>query len=625
MSIEALKASAQLLSKIEDADKNDLQFTQEFLEKAENNVYISTEIYIQLRMKLSKYTGSLVALGAVLPAVNDLRAQAKEADDSLRKNGSIQLEKGRLVLKTFHPQNFAIAKSVPGAFWNEVQKHWEFPVGRFLLLSKIFPDFDFDPIAIEGSGRPRLKVKEQAIRQVANQLTSAEIDLALSSIDLDAPLKNGWNLHSHQKEGIEWLIRRPKSILADKMGLGKTLTALMAAKAWHIAIGLKVVIICPASVKDNWKREANAIAGVPLEGIYSWAKLPEAINDDFILLADEAHYAQAGAKSKRGKQFLKLSRSPHCRAIIPITGTPMKNGRPINQLPLLQAIGHEVASNAKLYEIRYCNAGPTAFCAWDTSGASNLDELAKRTSDSILRRKKDCLKLPSKTRINVAVEPSSKAKKVFDDRLTELRRCYEERLESGEIQYGGEALVELGHYRLANSLLKAEQAIDIARASLEDGEPIVVFTDFVESAETIHAALGGELLTGKVPVTLRQGLVDNFQSGKSNVFVSTIKAGGVGITLTKASTVLLVDRPWTPGDTEQAEDRCDRIGQTKPVFAFWLQYGEIDVKVDAILAKKQERINLMLDGKRKTLRGVDTSPQGVAQNILEKLLRKAKS
>ncbi len=124
-----------------------------------------------------------------------------------------------------------------------------------------------------------------------------------------------------------------------------------------------------------------------------------------------------------------------------------------------------------------------------------------------------------------------------------------------------------------------------------------------------------ELLTGETKVEVRQDIVDRFQAGESKVFVGTIKAGGVGLTLTAASNVILVDRAWTPGDVEQAEDRCHRMGQQSAVFATWLQLGAIDEAIDNLILQKSERIELVLKGKRKTLRGI-----GSAKDLAKELL-----
>mgnify|MGYP006209664491 FL=1 len=90
----------------------------------------------------------------------------------------------------------------------------------------------------------------------------------------------------------------------------------------------------------------------------------------------------------------------------------------------------------------------------------------------------------------------------------------------------------------------------------------------------------------------------------------------MGLTLTAANQVILVDRPWTPGDADQAEDRCYRIGQNNTVNAYWIQLGAIDEAIDTLLAEKRDRIELVLKGKRKTLRGL-SKPSELAKELLE--------
>jgi superfamily II DNA/RNA helicase len=132
----------------------------------------------------------------------------------------------------------------------------------------------------------------------------------------------------------------------------------------------------------------------------------------------------------------------------------------------------------------------------------------------------------------------------------------------------------------------------------------VFFTAFRETAARIHrgmTAMGSFMLTGETPQEERTQGVALFQAGKFRSFVTTFGAGGVGITLTKAQTVILVDRPWTPGDTTQAEDRIHRIGQRSAVLAIWVQWDETDQAVDAILDDKHERIELVMSGRKVVL------------------------
>lgn len=371
------------------------------------------------------------------------------------------------------------------------------------------------------------------------------------------------------------------------------------------------------------------------------------------VLVSNCHYAQ-NAKSARGKNFLALATSENCKAVIAATGTPMKNGRPVNLWPLLRAVGADFAMDKKGYERRYCAAGPTRFSQWDTSGAAHLDELHVKCKPFMLRRlKKDCLDLPGKVRTMRAAELSGEAQGIYDAAFSAMREDYLNRLKIAEenkkvitarylaaeidadeykelldkeLSSEGEQLVMLTHLRRAMSIAKVETALEVAGDVLEEGRSVVIFTDFVESAQQIAQALKGygvELLTGDVTgkdaeagVSKRQAMVDRFQAGKSRIFVSTIKAGGVGITLTAASDVILVDRPWTPGDAEQAEDRCNRIGQSVMVNCQWIQAGDIDVKVDEILIQKQERIDAVMEGTRKTMRATGGSITGKAIGML---------
>ena len=135
---------------------------------------------------------------------------------------------------------------------------------------------------------------------------------------------------------------RVLAMLADAMGLGKTLTALVAARALVRATGCRIVVIAPSGLHAHWRQEAAALQ-LRLE-LLSWAQLPNDLPEaGTVLIADEAHYAQ-NLSSQRTRAFLRLSRHPRLRAAWLLTGTPMKNGRPAQLFPLLAAIGRPVVS-----------------------------------------------------------------------------------------------------------------------------------------------------------------------------------------------------------------------------------------------------------------------------------------
>lgn len=466
------------------------------------------------------------------------------------------------------------------------------------------------------------QLRIEAERHQKAYKSASEIVKLIDAANLDSPLKNGWYLRDYQKKGVEWLLAHRKDgifeggILADHMGLGKTITTLVAAKAVKTVFNCPVFVVAPVSLLENWRREAERV-GIEIE-CFSWSKPPLPLESQkYLLIGDESHFIQ-NIKSQRTQKFLKLAQNKNCIATWLLTGTPIKNGRPVNLYPLLLAVNHPLAANRKEYEKRYCNAGFRSVgkrTIWDNTGAAHLDELSKKTEDVILRRtKQQCLpELPLKQRLFDEVALEGKAKTEYNAKLNACIADYRRRVKKGEVDEGAEALVSLNILRKLGSEYKVPAVIQKTESLLEQHEQIVIFTEFVESAFCIAKHFNVAPLTGDTKD--RQQLVDDFQSGKHKVFVGTIKAGGVGLTLTAASNVILCDRPWTPGDAEQSEDRCHRLGQKDSVFAHWVQLGEIDKSIDDLLMQKQSRIELVLKGKRKTLTGI-SSPKELAKQLL---------
>lgn len=195
------------------------------------------------------------------------------------------------------------------------------------------------------------------------------------------------------------------------MGLGKTLISLIWAQTVSrlLSHSCLTLVVAPCTLIDNWKREAAAVGfhildkknisppNMPCIAFESWAKVPSRSELDgrlhrarfssFIVIGDEAHAMQSFS-SQRTKAMIALCHDSKCLGVVLSTGTPMKNGRPCNLLPLLVAIRHPIAASRVTYEKRYCNARKTRFCAWDTSGASNLGELRAKIGPYILRKTK---------------------------------------------------------------------------------------------------------------------------------------------------------------------------------------------------------------------------------------------
>ena len=534
-----------------------------------------------------------------------------------------------------------ICKSISGYSFDGDDKSWHFPKDAIAQVLEAFPEDEYwwkdDRLRVwreEQKQRSKKSEKQQQreeeARQQREKLNKMIFENNISSLvpDIDKPLANGWELRNYQKEGVNWLIHRQRGgiyhggILADDMGLGKTIEALTAAKLLRSHLSCHVFVVCPVSLIENWQREAERV-GVKIE-IFSnhYRKIPQPVSSQYIAIADEAHYFQ-NPKSARTKKIKELVEHENCIASWLLTGTPIKNGSPINLFPLLEMCQHELAKDKSQYIDRYCapvhrQYGKQSF--WDITGAAHLDELSAETKDVILRRtKKECLKeLPDKMRLYKAVELESKEKKAYSKKFKELLADYHRRVKLGEVDGAAEALVTLNYIRKLNSEHKVPTAIALVEELLEQGQQVVCFTEFVESAKALYKAFEqiSELLTGDTKD--RQGAVDRFQNGESKLFIGTTKAGGVGITLTAASNVILVDRPWTPGDAEQAEDRCYRLGQQNAVFVNWLRLGVVDESIDNLLAEKQRNIDLVLAGKNEAQIKTKT-PKEFAEELLGNL------
>lgn len=430
----------------------------------------------------------------------------------------------------------------------------------------------------------------------------------VAAAELESPLPDGRRLFAHQRSAARWLLARRGALLADAMGLGKTLTALAAARALVRRADCRIVVLAPAGLQAHWQREAAALQ-LQLT-LHSWGAVPPELPPaGCVLVVDEAHFAQNG-QTRRSEALLRLARHPRLRACWLLTGTPMKNGRPAQLFPLLAAIGHPLARDQRAFELRYC-AGhwqeQGGRRVWQAQGASQLEELQRLVRPLLLhRRKRDCLDLPPKQRQLHPVQLCPELAERFDQELDTRLQDYRNRAHQGLVRRDAEALAALTAVRQLGSRYKLPAAQSLIAGLLQQGEPVVVFTAFLDSARTLHRQLAGAgepgLLIGALPPRERQRQVDAFQQGAVPLLVATYGTGGLGFTLHRARHVVLLERPWTPGDAEQAEDRCHRIGMAGALQAHWLQLGVADQLVDSLIESKAERIELVLQGRTRQLR-----------------------
>ena len=490
------------------------------------------------------------------------------------------------------------------------------------------------------------ELDEKEFHDLLDELSRKQEELPLVEVEFP-PLKIRDYLN-HQKLGIRWLLTpRPNGmtggILADEPGLGKTLQSLIASRLK----GLPILVATPASTVENWSREVE-MAGVENVHICSWEGLEKwtdevlkngkqtkiraftpkegmLTQEDFIFIGDEAHNLQ-NVTTLRSQRTIAITNSPHCKGVFLLTGTPMANALPKNIFPLLFILKHPLALDQKNFEVRYCNGRMKSMVIkgrerwmWDIDGAKNLDELARLIAPYILLRyKRDWVNLPGKTRVIHTCKLGKDDKEVYEKELREMRERYLDRVKRQEIMES--AAVQLGQLRLAASLGKVNYTAKMAQDLVKEGNQVIVFTWFKETAKRIAELLGCEVISGSVPQKKRQPIVDRFESGEYKTIVCSFGAGGTGINLIKGNWILQVERPFVPGIEEQASDRSDRIGQTREVTNVWLQAFEVDLYVDTMVEKKSAIIDLVIRGKRKTLRGMGKSANSIAKVLLSAIL-----
>lgn len=428
------------------------------------------------------------------------------------------------------------------------------------------------------------------------------------------------DLKPYQLEGA-WQIHQwdGRALLADEMGLGKTFQALYYCLKRKSA--RPIVVICPASLKYNWEREASMHVGmvsevldgrktprgkpriiapiliINYEILHYWVKYLRALRPQIVII-DEAHYIKNIA-SKRCKAVVNLVEGvPH---VIGISGTPLTN-RPAELWPILSIVRPDVFKNRFKYLFKYCRPRKTPW-GWVYDGAKHLDELHEKLKRlcMIRRLKKDVLKeLPPKERIVVPVGLTDRRE--YDDAANNfINWLGKQSLEKARKAKKSQALVQVGYLLRLCAKLKVPYVYDWVDNFLEGSEgKLVVFTCHRKMIDLLHERYGKQsvIVDGRVKGLHRQKAVDAFQRNpRVRIFLGNIKAAGVGLTLTASSTCVYTDLPWTPGDLVQGEDRIHRIGQNKVATIYYLVARKtIEEKLCKILQDKQDILAEVLDG-----------------------------
>ena len=406
------------------------------------------------------------------------------------------------------------------------------------------------------------------------------------------------NPYPYQLDGIAFGLKHRRILIGDEPGLGKTLQSIGIVDT---AGAYPALVICPSSLKINWQREVekftdkkalildNAtrtawpyflqmgmfhVAIVNYESLrkyFVWDtggkdfRLKDVVFNDAIkvfrsVIIDESHRVKD--PSAQQTIFTRgIAEGKEWRILL--SGTPVVN-RAEDLVAQLSIMG-------RLQEF----GGRAKFLA-DYGENDNLEELSQQLyRRCMIRREKEKVltQLPDKTRTDLYVDIANREEySLAEADLAEYLRQYTECTDR-EIRrkMRMEALVKFMTLRSLSAVGKVKQAIDFVRVFLASGKPLILFCSLHEIVDELCKAFPEAVtVTGRDNATDKQAAVDAFQSGDAKLIVCSIKAAGVGLTLTASSNVAFIELPWTYADCCQCEDRAHRIGQKDNVNCYYL-------------------------------------------------------
>ena len=431
--------------------------------------------------------------------------------------------------------------------------------------------------------------------------------------------------YEYQKEGILFGLERRRLLIGDEPGLGKTLQSIGIVDT---AAAYPCLVICPSSLKINWQREFekftdkkalvldNAsrtswpyflgmgmfhVAIVNYESLkkfFVWdikggktftlkdVVFNRDINVFRSVIMDESHRLKD--PSAQQTMFTRgIVEGKEWRILL--SGTPVVNHAQdlVAQLAIMGRLISDFGGRGKFLAQYGEN--------------ENLSELSDKLYDTCMIRRekaKVLTELPDKQRTDLYVEISNREE--YDLAAADLAAYLREYTECTDREIRRkmrmEALVKFMTLRSLASKGKVKQAADFIRNFLANGKPLIVFCSLKEIVKALQKHFPDAVrVTGDDSLAEKQAAVDAFQSGEAQLIICSIKAAGVGLTLTASSNVAFVEFPWTYADCCQCEDRAHRIGQKNNVNCYYLiGRRTIDPVLYNIIHKKRSIANQIM-------------------------------
>ncbi len=428
-------------------------------------------------------------------------------------------------------------------------------------------------------------------------------------------------LYKYQQEGIQRLYailtgsEERAAMLCDPPGAGKTPQAI----GLYDALGSRsALIICPASLKENWRRELarwskgpgapvvaqvlnsssdviSPNANVIITSFSLACRIHHQLSKRFydLLIIDESHYLK-NASSQAARIILVILWA-RCQFRLLMSGTPLPNGRAVEGYTCFSRCSEKHFGSWETYKKTYCIEQRTR---WGVTypGSKNLPQLKELSKAFMVRRSKEEVlgELPGLVRQNVPIRLPEM--EVLDAEGGIDVDAIVNAIENG-LPVEGDHITTV---RRKLSMLKAPHILQAIEETLEEVECLVVFLHHRElMAHLIRGLTDKKIshvsISGLTPPDDRVKSVDMFQSGEARVFLGSLKAANTGLTLTKASTLIMAEYDWVPSTNEQAEARVYRVSQKEICRVRYLvAVDSLDEKILKVVQRKQRDITKAL-------------------------------
>ena len=462
---------------------------------------------------------------------------------------------------------------------------------------------------------------------------------------VQAPPSFNARLRPYQQEGLAWLQFLAQAglggILADDMGLGKTVQVLAHIDLQRSQGRLTdpVLVVAPTSVIFNWQAEARSHAPslrvLALTGLGRSRRFAD-IGAHDVVLTSYALLPRDAAVLRQQRwhavildeaQMIKNPRTLGAAVVrdlaaghrFALTGTPLENH--LGELwSIMQFVLPGLLGPDEVFRSRF--RGPIERQPGSEAAGERLRALETRVRPFMLRRTKQSVlaDLPPRTEIIQRIELPSEQRDLYESIRAAMDRRVREALSRAGLARSqivlldallklrqaccDPALVKLPGARRVTRSAKRDALIELLATLVDEGRKALVFSQFTSMLDLIETAIDADpRLAGVARSRLdgdtsnRGGAVEKFQQGDAQLFLLSLKAGGVGLNLTAADTVIHYDPWWNPAVENQATDRAHRIGQEKPVFVHKLiAAGTVEERILALQARKAELAAAVLSG-----------------------------